>query len=89
VRYANRYTKAILTIITVLLAWNTLVRSHAPAVQAQGTSSIYFVDQITADRMSKQYETDLATGINNASKGRQLITVIVFDQQGTYLAVYK
>ena len=39
--------------------------------------------------MSKQYQADLATAINNASKGRQLITLIPFDQQGKYLAVYK
>jgi len=88
-RHADRYTKVILTIIAILLAWNTLVRFHVPAVHAQGTSSIYFVEQITADWMSKQYQADLATAINNASKGRQLITLIPFDQQGKYLAVYK
>jgi hypothetical protein len=88
-RYADRYTKVLLTIITVLLAWNTLGRFHVPAVSAQGTSSVYFVEQITADWMSKQYQTDLATAINSAAKGRQLITVIPFDQQGKYLAVYK
>src|ERR1700691_771166 len=85
--YADRYTKVILTIIVVLLAWNVLVPLNAPAVHAQRTSSIYFVEQITADWMSKQYQTDLATAINSASKGRQLITVIPFDQQGKYLAV--
>ena len=83
------YTKVILTIIAALLAWNTALRFHVPAVYAQGTSSEYFVEQITVDRMSKQYQTDLATALNSASKGRQLITVIPFDQQGKYLAVYK
>jgi len=88
-RFADLYTKVIMTIIAVLLAWNTLARFHVPAVHAQGTSATYFVEQITADWMSKQYQTDLAAAINNASKGRQLITVIPHDQQGKYLAVFK
>ena len=88
-RYADLYTKAILTIIAGLLAWNILVRFHVPDVHAQGTSATYFVEEITADRMSKHYQADLAAAINSASKGRQLITVIPFDQQGRYLAVYK
>jgi hypothetical protein len=37
----------------------------------------------------RSIKTDLATAINDAAKGRQLITVIPFDQQGKYLAVYK
>jgi hypothetical protein len=82
-RFADLYTKVILTIIAVSLAWNTLGRLRVPAVHAQSTSSQYFVEQITAD------QTDLAAAINNAAKGRQLITMIPFDQQGKYLAVYK
>ena len=82
-RFADLYTKVILTIIAVALAWNTLGRLRVPAVHAQSTSSQYFVEQITAD------QTDLAAAINNAAKGRQLITMIPFDQQGKYLAVYK
>jgi hypothetical protein len=88
-RLADLYTKVILTIIAVLLAWNTLGRLHVPAVHAQSTSSQYFVEQVSADWMSKQYQADLAAAINNAANGRQLITVIPFDQQGKYLAVYK
>ena len=88
-RCADVYTKLILTIIAALLAWNTLVRFHVPAVHAQGTSAIYFVEPITADWMSKEYQTELAMAINSASKGRQLITLIPFDQPGKYLAVYK
>jgi hypothetical protein len=88
-RHADLYTKVILTIIAALLAWNTLSRLHVPAVHAQGTSATYYVEEITADRMSKQYQADLAAAINTASKGRQLITLIPFDQQGQYLAVYK
>ena len=88
-RLADQYTKVILTILAALLAWNTLGRFRVPAVHAQSTSSQYFVEQIMADSMSKQYQADLAAAINNAAKGRQLITVIPFDQQGKYLAVYK
>jgi hypothetical protein len=88
-RYADLYTKVILTVIAGLLAWNTLARFRIPAVHAQSTSSQYYVEQITTDWMSKQYQTDLAAAINNAAKGRQLITVIPFDQPGKYLAVYK
>jgi len=88
-RYADLYSKVILTIIAGLLAWNTLGRFRAPAVQAQSTSSQYFVEPITTDWMSKQYQADLAAAINNAAKGRQLITMIPFDQPGKYLAVYK
>ena len=88
-RHADLYTKVILTIIAVLLVWNTLGRFRAPAVQAQSTSSQYFVEQVSAEWMSKQYQADLAAAINSAAKGRQLITVIPFDQQGKYLAVYK
>ena len=88
-RHPDLYSKVILTIIAVLLAWNTLGRFRVPAVHAQSTSSQYFVEQVSADWMSKQYQADLAAAINNAAKGRQLITVIPFDQQGKYLAVYK
>jgi hypothetical protein len=88
-RYADLYTKVILTIIVVLLVWNSVGRLRVSAVHAQSTSSRYFIEQITADWTSKQYPTDLATAINDAAKGRQLITVIPFDQQGKYLAVYK
>jgi hypothetical protein len=91
---ADRYTKVILTVIALLLAWNvvgryTVGRLYIPTVRAQGTSSIYFVEQIAADWASKQYQADLAAAINAASKGRQLIALIPFDQQGKYLAVYK
>ena len=88
-RHADLYSKVILTVIAALLAWNTLGRLLVPAVHAQSTSSQYFVEQLMADSMSKQYQADLAAAINSAAKGRQLITVIPFDQPGKYLAVYK
>ena len=88
-RHPDLYSKVILTIIAVSLAWNTLGRLRVSVVHAQSTSSQYFVEQVSADWMSKQYQADVAAAINNAAKGRQLITVIPFDQQGKYLAVYK
>ena len=88
-RYANLYTRVILTIVAALLAWNTLRRLPLPSVQAQAVSSQYAVAQLTVDPMSKQYETDLATAINNATKGRELVSVIPFDERGKYLVVYK
>jgi hypothetical protein len=87
-RYADLYTKVILTAIAALLAWNTLARFRVPAVRAQSTSSQYAVEEITADLMSKQYRTAFETAINDTAKGRALVAVIPFDQQGKYLAVY-
>ena len=55
-RYADLYTKVILTIIAVLLVWNVVGRLRVSAVHAQSTSSRYFVEQISADRMSKEYQ---------------------------------
>jgi hypothetical protein len=88
-RYPDLYTKVILTIIATFLTWNTLHRFSLPSVQAQAVSSQYAVAQFTLDSMSKQYETDLATAINNATKGRELVSVIPFDERGKYLVVYK
>jgi hypothetical protein len=88
-RPSDLYTKVILTIVAVLLAWNALGRLRASNVHAQSTSSQYFVEQIAADWASSHYQTDLAAAINNAAKGRTLVTMIPFDQQGKYLAVYK
>ena len=88
-RHADLYMKVILTIIALLLAWNTVGPFPIPTVQAQAVSSQYVVEQFTVDWMSKQYQTDLAAAINKASKGRELVSVIPFDQQGKYLAVYK
>jgi len=87
-RYADLYTKVILTVIAGLLAWNTLARFRGPVVHAQGTSSRFFVEEITVDSASQQYQAMFETAINDAAKGRALVTVIPFDQRGKYLAVY-
>lgn len=73
-RYADLYTKVILTIIAVLLVWDVVGRLRVSAVHAQSTSSRYYIEQITADWTSKQYPTDLVTAINDAAKGRQLLS---------------
>src|SRR5438270_13187158 len=90
-RYPDLYTKAILTVIAVLLAWNTLSRLSAPAVHAQSMAPQYGIEVVTANWGSKQYQylTDLGTAINNAGKGRELVSLIPHDQQGSYLPVYK
>lgn len=87
-RFADLYTKVILTVIAGLLAWNTLARFRVPAVHAQSTSARYAVEEITADLTSAQYRTAIETAINSAAKGRELVAVIPFDQQGRYLAVF-
>ena len=87
-RYADLYTKVILTVIAGLLAWNALARFRGPVVHAQGTSSRFFVEEVIVDSSSKQYQATFETAINTAAKGRELVTVIPFDQQGKYVAVY-
>lgn len=87
-RYGNLYTKLILTIIAALLAWNTFSRFFVPAVHAQPASPQYAVEQLTTDRYSWDKQA-LETALNNAAKGRELVTVAVSLDHGVYLAVYK
>ena len=87
-RFADLYTKAILTVIAALLAWNTLVPFRTPAVHAQSASSPYAVELVTAKWPSRRFQADLATAINNAAKGRELVAVLPWGA-GKYLAVYK
>jgi hypothetical protein len=87
-RYADLYTKVILTVIAGLLAWGALARFRGPVVHAQATSSRFFVEEVTADPASQQYQETFQTAINAAAKGRELVTVIPVDQRGRYLAVY-
>ena len=87
-RFADVYTKVILTAIAALLAWNTLDRFRVPGVHAQSTSARYAVEEISADLTTNQYRAAIEMAINSAAKGRQLVAVIPFEQQGKYLAVF-
>jgi len=88
-RFADLYTKVILTVIAALLAWNTLARLHVPAVHAQSTSAQYAVEEINVDFSSNQPRASVETAINRAAKGRLLIAVVPFGQQVRYyLAVF-
>jgi hypothetical protein len=82
-RYADLYTKVILTVIAGLLAWNTLARFHVPAVHAQGTSPQYAVEEITAGGTTQSLEA----AINRAAKGRQLVSMIPWGLTGTIYMV--
>ena len=82
------YTRAILTVIASLLAWNTLTRAGVRKVQAQPAPA-YAVELLLVDLTSKQYLSNLATAINNSAKGRELAAVISTEQPGRYFAVFR
>jgi len=96
-RDRSLYTKTILTAIAGLLAWNTLVRQpKAPAVHAE--SPQYAVEVVTANAhlnlpfkqwASGAYPTELAEALNDAAKGRELVTVIWLDQSEKYVAIFR
>jgi hypothetical protein len=85
---ADLYTKALLIVIAVLLVLNTLGQLRGPAVHAEPTSSQYGIELVKVRWPSKQFQADLATAINDAAKGRELVTLVPFGQT-QYLAVYK
>ena len=90
-RYADLYTKVILTIIAVLLMWNTLGRHRVPAVHAQSPSARYAAERLmfVAEPGHEDWDQQtLETAINNAAKGRELVTVVVPPGQGRILAVF-
>ncbi len=82
------YTRAILTVIAGLLAWNILTRAGVRTVQAQAAPA-YAVELLSVDLQSKQYLSNLATAINNSAKGRELTAVIPTEQPGRYFAVFR
>ncbi len=86
--HANLHTKALLIVIAVLLVLNTLGQLRGPAVHAQPTSSQYGVELVQVRWKSKQFQADLASAINDAAKGRELVTLVPYGSAG-YLAVYK
>lgn len=91
-RYADLYTKVILTIIAVLLVWNTLAPARVPAVHAQSPSSRYAAERLMWPGSATNEDWDqqtLETAINDAAKGRELVTVVVPPGQGRFLAVFK
>ena len=90
-RYADLYTKVILTIIALLLMWNTLGLHRVPAVHAQSSPARYAAEGLiwVAEPGHKDWDPQtLATAINTAAKGRELVTVVVPPGQGRILAVF-
>jgi hypothetical protein len=95
-RYADWYTRAVLTIIAGLLAWNTLAKLHPATVHAQSTQ--YGVEVITANAKtnlpfkhwaSMPFPPEFAAAINGVAKGCELVTVIWLEPSDKYVAVFK
>jgi len=87
-RCTDPYTKVVLTVIAALLGWNILTHLRVATVHAQSTKQ-YGVEKISTDWTSKEFLGDFEIAINNIAKGRELVTVLPFDQKGSYLAIYK
>src|ERR1700693_3149667 len=88
-QFRNVYKNAVLTVIAGLLAWIAVAKRELPSVHAQPAQAKYAVEGITANWGSQTYQADLASAINGAAKGRELVTVLKHDQAGRYLAIYK
>ena len=88
-RYSDQYTKVILSVIAGLLALNTLGRIDVPVVRAQTASKQYSIVEIKAELTTPSYLKNLEAAINDASKGREMVTMLPFDQAGRHIAVYK
>jgi hypothetical protein len=86
-QYRNLYRDVVLTVIAGLLAWATFIKADSAAVQAQPKAE-YAVENVTLKRESVQYEADLASALNTAAKGRELITIVQQDWRH-YWAIYK
>ena len=86
--HTDPHTKALLIVIAVLLALNTLGQFRGSAVHAQPTSLHYGVELIQVHWKSTRFQADLATAITDAAKGRELVTLVPYGVTG-YLAVYK
>ena len=84
----NWYTNVVLTAIVGLLTWLVMARVERP-VHAQPATPQYVVEVVTANFGSQAFQADLASAINNAAKGRELVTVVKHDQPGKYLAFFK
>ena len=86
-RDRNLYRDVVLTFIAGLLAWATFIKVDSEAVHAQPKAA-YALEKISIKWGSRQYEADLASAINAAAKGRELITIVHLDGR-RFLAVYK
>ncbi len=95
-RYADWYTRIMLTMIAGLLVWNAISRFRPATVYAQSTR--YGVEVITANAKIalpyKQWGTmpfasELAAAINSAAKGRDLVNVIWLGPSDKYVLVFK
>ena len=86
-RHRNLYRDVVLTVIAGLLAWATLIKVDSKTVHAQPKAA-YAVEKITIKGRSRQPEADLASAINTAAKGRELITIVHLYGR-SFLAVYK
>jgi hypothetical protein len=83
--HGDLYTKVVLTVIAALLALNTPVRFDVPVAHAQaGQYSVVDIKTNWGHLLPS-----LETAVNDAAKGRELVTVVPFDQPGRYIAVYK
>ena len=84
-----RYTNVILTVIAGLLALNTLTRFGAPIAHAQTAAWQYSIVGVKVNWSGPAVLPSLESAINDAAKGRELVTVLPFDQPGRYMAVYR
>jgi hypothetical protein len=77
---------ALVTIALGLLLIQVFARFTAPPAIAQAAPH-YAVVVVTAD--GKDHPASLEVALNDASKGRELVALVPFDQRGKYLAIYK
>jgi len=84
------YTNLVLTVIAGLMAWVATTRSEYQSVHAQSAvNRQYAVEVISAHFGTPTFQTDFNAAINNAAKGRELVTVLKHELPGKYLAIYK
>jgi hypothetical protein len=95
-RYSDWYTKTLLTVIAGLLTWNLIPRSDPATVHAE--SALYSAEGFRVDTKvdkplpkwgSTPFPSEFAAAINNAAKGRELVTVIWLGPTNNYVAVFK
>jgi len=88
---ADLFTKAVLTLIVVLLAQATFARFNVPVAHAQG-SWRYSVAEVTCRVTGKNYVANLEKAINGAANGRELVALVETSDPGRfceYAAIFK